>query len=265
MAAPDRDNDLEALIDAVKAGGDVAMRFFGQDNKVWEKAPGDPVSEADLAVNAELKTRLTARRPDYGWLSEECAQSDDHLRKNRIWVVDPIDGTRAFIKGRPHFTICAALLEAGQPIAAAVYNPAADELYEAADGRGARLNGVRISASDREALEGCRMLGAMDMFSHPDWPEPWPEMHIEQRNSIAYRMVLVASGAFDGAIALKAKHEWDTAAGALIAREAGAHVSDHLGRPLAFAQSPPLQPSLICAASALAPKLLERVAFLTDL
>lgn len=267
MAGRDLAADHDALTQAVRAGGALALERFGQPGAVWEKSPGDPVSEADLAVNAVLETRLKAHRPDYGWLSEEGGAdgAPPDPSAARTWVADPIDGTRAFLKGRPHFTVCAALIEAGAPIAGAIFNPATDEFFEAVLGGGARLNGAPIAASAKDEIDGCRMLGAADMFRHPDWPVPWPQMEVTQRNSIAYRMALVACGAFDAAIALKSKHVWDTAAGTLIAQEAGAHVSDHLGRPLAFEPAAPLQPSLVCAAPGLADDILGRLAFLTDL
>jgi myo-inositol-1(or 4)-monophosphatase len=116
--------DRALLLDAVRGAGPVAMRFFRNAVRQWEKNPGDPVSEADHAVNDLLKARLHEARPDYGWLSEETPDDVDRLGRPRVWCVDPIDGTRAFLKGDPEFSICAALLEGGRPILAAVYNPA---------------------------------------------------------------------------------------------------------------------------------------------
>src|ERR1700743_1661614 len=137
------------------------------------------------------------------------------------------------MKGRPHFTVCVAVVRGDRPIVGAVYNPMLDEFYAATDGGGATLNDKTIHVSSRDALEGCKMLGDRTMFVHPAWNEapsrPWPPMEIETRNSIAYRMVLVASGAFDATLALSAKRDWDMAAADLIVREAGGIVTTQDG------------------------------------
>src|SRR6201999_3818755 len=127
--------------------GDIARKFFGTDYKRWSKAGGSPVSEADLAVDRFLRQRLTGARPDYGWLSEESADDPARHTKARTFIVDPIDGTVAFLKARPHFTICAAIVAEGRPYAGVVYNPMSDELYAARDGGGAFRNEHAVKAS----------------------------------------------------------------------------------------------------------------------
>lgn len=250
--------DLALAIAAVRAAGDIAMSFFGKDFRRWEKAPGDPVSEADLAVDAALTATLRTARPDDGLVSEETATDPDQLSRARVWIIDPIDGTRAFLKGKPHFTVCAALLVAGETRAGVVYNPAMGELFAAESGAGATLNGAPIRASDRDALEGCRMLGDAGMFRHPAWRLPWPDMEIEARNSIAYRIALVACGAFDATLALSAKRDWDLAAASLIASEAGARITDHRGDPLRFLTPGLSLPAVAASGERLHPLLIER-------
>jgi len=229
---------LDLMIAVAKEAGAIAMSFFGQNVKTWTKVSDDkvssPVSEADLAVNAHLKQALLGAHPDFGWLSEE--SEDDPARRNKtfVWVVDPIDGTRAFLRGQPHFTICIALLSESLPIAGVVFNPALDELFHGRKGNGAFLNGKPIYVSEREQLEGCRMIGFDGTFKSQRWRQPWPKMAIEQRNSMAYRLALVASGAFDATVAFSQKHDWDLAAADIIVQEAGGVICHGDGSPVAY-------------------------------
>jgi myo-inositol-1(or 4)-monophosphatase len=256
----DYDADLILIREAALAAGALALRERDKGLKVRSKTGGSPVTNADLAVDALLRDRLIGARPDYGWLSEETADSTERLARRRIFVVDPIDGTVAYMKGRPWWCVPIAVIEDGRPVAAVVHAPVLNETYEATLGGGARLNGVAITASDAETLDDAGILADPRMVQGPQWSEPWPEMRFEKRNAIAYRMALVASGAFDAAIALTPKWDWDIAAGALIAEEAGAKVTDHHGRPWRFNRADPRQSSLICAAPALHPLIVGRCA-----
>jgi myo-inositol-1(or 4)-monophosphatase len=144
-------------------------------------------------------------------------------------------------------------------VAGVVYAPEFEETYVATIGGGANLNGVAIRPSVATVLEDCRMAGDPAMFKHPAWPQPWPAMRVEPRNSTAYRMCLVASGDFDAAVAPMRKSDWDVAAGDLIAREAGCFVGNHKGEAFRYNQPRPAQASMICATPALAPLILPRV------
>jgi myo-inositol-1(or 4)-monophosphatase len=250
--------ELALLIDAAEEAGALALKRRTPQLEIVKKADGSPVTSADLEVDALLTTRLRQARPDYGWLSEETADDPARLNTQRQFLVDPIDGTRAYIRGKPWFVVALAVVEAGRPIAAAIYAPALEQLYAATAGGGATLNGEPIYASPTDRLKGCAMLGDEAMFAHPAWATPWPPMRIEARNAIALRMALVASGAHDAAVALSTKHEWDLAAGALIATEAGGVVCDHKGEPLSFNTPSASCPSLVCCAPALAPLILAR-------
>ncbi len=252
--------DLALIRTAALEAGRLALGMRAAGLKIWNKDGGSPVTDADLAVDKRLHEILTAARPDYGWLSEETVDDPERLSRRRLFCVDPIDGTAAFLKDKPWFSVCIGVVEDGLPVCGVVYAPALDELYEAVAGQGATLNGATIQASATGALDDCAMLGDARMFQHPEWPRPWPSMRVESRNSIAYRMCLVADGRFDAAVALSPKNEWDLAAADLIVREAGGLSTDHRGRRFAYNAPIPKAPSVICAAPALHPLILERVA-----
>jgi myo-inositol-1(or 4)-monophosphatase len=251
--------DLDLILDAAREAGELALKARAGGLKVWSKDGGSPVTDADLAVDALLKERLRAARPDYGWLSEETVDDPARLTTTRQFVVDPIDGTVAFMKDKPWFAVSVAVVEDGRPIAGVVHAPALNETYAAVAGGGATLNGTAISPSDTDDLEDAAMLGDAKMFVHPVWANPWPAMRVESRNSIAYRVCLVAAGAFDAAVALSPKSEWDLAAADLIRAEAGACLTDHRGRGFSYNRPIPLVPSLVCANAALQPLILSRV------
>ena len=258
--------DLLLLEHSVREAGKIARAFFGGSYKRWDKGKGNPVTEADLAVDRFLNERLRAARPGYGWLSEETEDDLARLATESVFVVDPIDGTVAFMKSRPHFTICAGVVCGGVPVAGAVYNPITEECFTAHVGGGAFLNGSPLNVTVRDRVEHCRMLADKPMFSHPAWnvaPNvPWPSMEIETRNSIAYRMALVAAGQFDAMLALSAKHDWDLAAADIIVSEAGGVVTTHAGKRLRYNQENTLQPSVVASGPRLHGLLLERVSHL---
>ncbi len=257
--------DRAVMNKAVRAAGAVVLERYKAGEKGWQKKDKSPVSEADHIANTILRQHLIEdHAPHYGFLSEESADNPARLEAKRVWVIDPIDGTRAFLNGKPHFTVCAALIEDGYAIASAVFNPATDEFFEAGLGEGAKLNGAPIAASSCSGLTNCKIIGHQQMFAHPAWPQKWPEMQIGARNSTNYRMALVAAGEFDACMALVPKADWDSAPGALIAQEAGAIVTDHLGRPFRYNQPKPQQASLVCAAATLYADLQERVAHLPE-
>jgi len=250
--------DLDLIRAAALAAGQLALAEREAGLKIWSKSGGSPVTSADLAVDQALRDALLTARPDYGWLSEETADSEDRLSRSRIFVVDPIDGTVAYMKAKPWWCIPIAVVEDGRPVAAVIHAPALGETFEATLGGGATLNGKPISAADTDDLDDASVLADARLMEGPQWDEPWPEMRFEKRNAIAYRMALVAAGAFDAAIALTPKWDWDVCAGDLIANEAGAKVSDHHGREWRFNQPDPRQNSLICSAPGLHPLIVRR-------
>lgn len=248
-------SDLALLEEAARAAGRLMLeRRAGV--RVQRKADGSPVTDADLAVDALLRERLCGARPDYGWLSEESVDHPDRLGRARVFVVDPIDGTTAYIRGKPWFAVSLAVVEHGRPVAGVVFAPELDELYAAAQGEGATLDGVRVRAGGACDLKGCTMVGDPAHFPSP----AWPAMEVARRNALAYRLCLVAAGRFDAAVSASPKREWDLAAGALIATEGGAAVTDARGRPLVFNTPDALCPGLVACTPALLPLILERTA-----
>lgn len=237
------------LCEAARLGAIVAMRYFGQKPKQWEKPSGAGlVTEADLAVDSALKAWLLTHRPDYGWLSEE---SDGSRHQDRVFIIDPIDGTRAFVEGSKDFTISLALAERGRLIAAAVMRPATGECWSASAGAGARLNAQHIRAAAPVPLAAARVLigrrGLRQLFGDQDAP-----FKSSFRASVALRLCLVACGRYDAALSPGAMHEWDAAGGALIATEAGCTVTDITGASPRYNQADPRLHGLIAAEPGLA-------------
>lgn len=260
MPDADRSADLALLRDAALEAGQLAMQYFCRAFKSWDKEPDHPVTEADIAVNTLLMEKLRSARPDYGWLSEETSDTPERLTCERVFVVDPIDGTRAFMKGEPHFCIALAILEGDQPVVAVIYAPVHKELFEAVKGGGAKLNGMPISTSAKAEVKDGRLIAEPTLFQRSDWPVTWPDLvHPELKpNSTAYRMALVADGRWDGVMVLWNKWDWDVAAATLIVQEAGGEVSCHTGAPYVFNQKVAAQQSLIAAGPVLHGLLIER-------
>lgn len=223
----------ERLIDAVSAAaaeaGALAHASWRGDFKYWDKTPGSPVCDLDLAVDALLRERLMALDPEAGWLSEETADSADRLNCVRVWVVDPIDGTRDYVRGREGWAVSIALVEGGRPLIGVLDAPARREHWSAQAGQGAFRNGEPIRASRRLDLPGARVPADVLAKSDADFFTT-----VGKPNSIALRIAMVAADQADLLATLSWGHEWDIAAAALIAQEAGATVTDALGRPLRY-------------------------------
>jgi myo-inositol-1(or 4)-monophosphatase len=241
--------DDEALLNgAVRAAGALALSFFRSGIVGRQKADDTPVSDADLAVDEMLRERLIGERPGYGWLSEESVDDPARLDAARVWIVDPIDGTRAFLAGTPEWTIAAALVENGEPVLGAVFNPATDEMFTARRGGGAYLNGLPIAVSAPEEIAGCRMIATKGFFKHKIWGAPWPDTESTWFNSIAYRLALIAAGRADATVSLTGKSEWDVAAAALLVEEAGGRVTDATGAALTYNKPSTRMNGLVAAA-----------------
>jgi myo-inositol-1(or 4)-monophosphatase len=175
---------------------------------------------------------LLGARPDDGWLSEERADDRSRLTCRRLWVVDPIDGTRAFADGVPQFAISVALVLDGEPALGAVLNPATGEHFEAAQGGGAWLGAERLKVSSHTSLAGARLLSSRTEMARRRWPQLIPEAHITAIGSLAYKLALVAAGRFDGLLSLRPCHDWDLAAALLLLREARGLITTAAGEPI---------------------------------
>lgn len=227
--------DLALLTEAAREAGRIALRYWRRDPRVWDKGgEHGPVSEADLAVNDMLKARLLAARPDYGWLSEETPDNADRLAADTVFIVDPIDGTRAFVAGEETWAHSLAVAQRGKVTAGVVYLPALDRIYTASETSLPMRDGEPIRASGRDRLEGANILTTKANLAPEKWPGGVPEITRSFRASLAYRMCLAAEGRFDGMLTLRDAWEWDIAAGALIAERAGAVVTDMTGAALRF-------------------------------
>jgi myo-inositol-1(or 4)-monophosphatase len=227
--------DLALLTEAAREAGRIALRYWRRDPKVWDKGgEHGPVSEADLAVNDMLKARLLAARPDYGWLSEETPDDPARLACEHVFIIDPIDGTRAFIAGEETFAHSLAVAHQGRVTAGVVYLPALDRIYCASESSDPLKDGQPIRASGRDRLEGAHLLTTKANMAPEKWPGGVPEVERHFRASLAYRLCLAAEGRFDGMLTLRDAWEWDIAAGSLIAERAGAVVTDRHGAGLQF-------------------------------
>ncbi len=250
--------DLALLETAARAAGEIALRYWRKDPKSWDKG-GDagPVSEADLAVNAALEAELRAARPDYGWLSEESPDGAERLAAERVFILDPIDGTRAYLAGEQNFALSLAVAEAGRPVAAVVYLPAKPRLYAATANGPALRDGQPVSCSPRSALAGAEVLSNRAALAPELWPRGVPDVKRNFRASIAYRLCLAAEGRFDAMLTLRPTWEWDIAAGSLIAERAGCIVTDPTGRPIPLNTADPRASGIIAANPALHGALIE--------
>ena len=254
------ETDLALLARAAEEAGRIAKRFFGRGPRVTDKPDGlGPVTEADLAVNAMLEEMLRAERPDYGWLSEESRDGPARLKTRRQFVVDPIDGTRAFIEKGRDWSHALAVVEDGEVIAGAVHLPMRDAMFLAEKGGGAFLNDTPIRVTETD-LEAATLLATKPNFDPKHWVGGvLPPVKRAFRSSLAYRMCLVAEGRFDGMLTLRPSWEWDIAAGSLIAAEAGARVTDQHGTALRFNNAHPQLPGVVAAGPALHQALSTRL------
>jgi len=252
------EEDYAILKQAARDAATLALTYFRQQIAVNRKPDGSEVSEADLAVDTALKLDLANKRPDYGWLSEESADDGERLKHRRVWMVDPIDGTNAFLRHVPEWTVSAALVEDGEPVIGVVYNPATKQFFSAMRGKGAFLNDQPIKASEKSTLDGALLIASGGLFKKKIWKEPWPEVSSRWVNSVAYRLALVACGEADATISLSAKCEWDLAAAAIIVAEAGGIITDHHGKTHAYNSPSPRLPSLVASGAKLHPLLIER-------
>jgi myo-inositol-1(or 4)-monophosphatase len=249
-------NDLaNAVADVTREAGALALSRWRGEFRSWDKLPGHVVCEMDIAVNDLLRERLTALDPEAGWLSEETADSPERLGNRRAWIVDPIDGTRDFVRGRSGWCVSVALVEDGLPRIGVLDAPARDEHWLAVRGHGATLNGEKLAASDRTELQGARV--PADALSKAD--QKIFEC-VAKPNSIALRMALVAADRADLLASQRWGHEWDIAAAALIAQEAGASVTDAHGVPLRFNQPRAEQYGVLASAPAIHAAALARLA-----
>jgi myo-inositol-1(or 4)-monophosphatase len=238
-------DDARLLFDAVRQAGELGKSLARRQVQKWSKPDGSEVTEADLAVNTLLEERLRPARPSYGWLSEETP--DDHVRlsHDRIWIIDPIDGTRAFIQRKDEWCVAAALIERGRPVAAAVYRPMVEEFYTAIAGQGAFLDSAPLSIPDSNDLRGARISGNRKALS--GLASSGIEPDISGGLPLQLRLAYVAAGRIDGAVSVGNRNDWDLAAGDLLVIEAGGHVTNVEGGQYIYNRPDSWQQGLVAA------------------
>jgi myo-inositol-1(or 4)-monophosphatase len=261
------------LADVVREAGAGALQRTRRPIRSWFKTEGDgsPVSEIDLAVDRLLKERLGALLPGCGWLSEETEDDPARLACERLWVVDPIDGTRGLLAGKPDWTVSVALVERGRPVVAALFAPVSDEMFLAVAGRGATRNGAPISvargpesgATDApEMLAGARVAGPQRLLERLAATVPGllpqPKVH-----SLALRLARVAEGRIDVALASRHAHDWDLAAADLLVHEASGTLTTVTGEAIRYNRPVPTHEALVAADPARHRVVSEIVATLT--
>ncbi|MBF0462686.1 MAG: 3'(2'),5'-bisphosphate nucleotidase CysQ [Magnetococcales bacterium] len=235
-------SDLALMEEAARMAGSCIMRYFQPGAEVSnhvhlkDKSRNNPLTKADVEADQLLRQELLGHRPDYGWLSEETADDASRLSRQRVWIVDPMDGTKEFMRGIPRFAVSIGLVEAGRPIAACIHNPATHEFFSATLDGGARLNGQRIQVSPQDRLCGASCLASHSETKRGEWEPFKTTFHITPMGSIAYKLALVAAGRFDLTFTLTPKNEWDFCAGTLLLHEAGGRVSHKDGQPCRFNQ-----------------------------
>jgi len=248
LRAPDPNiASLKAALEAaVREAGALAARSFQTTVKSWDKTGGSPVSEVDMAVDKFLRDRLMRLAPDCGWLSEETEDDLIRLDSPRMWIVDPIDGTRAYLTGRTDWSISIALVENGRPVLAAIFAPMQEALYVAATGAGATLNGTTVKATAGADFDTAHAAGPKPMLERlaPVAPRLVAEPKVF---SLALRLARVAAGTLDLAFASENSHDWDLAAADLLVHEAGGALTTFAGQQLIYNRADPLHGALVAA------------------
>ncbi len=247
LSTSDLDGVLDLLRDAAREAAAIARGYFRPGARttaaISTKEGGSPVTEADLAADRYLKERLTAALPGAGWLSEETADSDERLGLGSVLIVDPIDGTRAFVSGDARWCVSVALVTDGRPVVGVVDAPVLDQRFEAITGRGATLNGSPVRASARSSLDGAQIAGPGNFGQQFAGGAPFRV--VPKIPSLACRFVHVAAGFLDGCVGASDSHDWDIAAADLIAREAGALVTDRFGSLLRYNRRDTAHPVIV--------------------
>lgn len=248
-------SDLDLIVDAARQAGRVALKFFRKDPEVWWKSGHSPVSAADYAANEVLATILQKARPDYGWLSEETDDNENRLSKETLFVVDPIDGTRAFINGKDTWCVSVAVVHHGRPVAAVLVAPAFDEEFTASLDAPSIKNGKVLSTSS--SIVGQIQLAAPDVVIARLPQNVKSCIHrIPHVPSLAYRLAMVSDGRIDGTLVMANAHDWDLAAADLILEQAGGKLVDLAGNPLIYNRASVRHPELCAAANHILPELL---------
>lgn len=229
---------MAVLIDAVRKAGARAQQLARDGFDVYTKPDRSPVTTADLEVNRILQEQLSAHFPDDGWLSEESPDDPTRLNKPRVWIVDPIDGTKAYLNGLPEYCISVGLVEQGRPVVAVIFNPSTDELFSARRGAGLYLNGKPVQAQEPQASPPVVMVTPREL-RQGRLAAILERAHCRPMYSIAHALALVAVGRVQATITFEPENEWDLAASVLLVEESGGSMTDGTGKGFRFNQPNP--------------------------
>lgn len=254
------EKEKTCAITAARVAGALIRTIYATDYTIDYKGKDSPVTIADRDANQKIHEMLQGAFPAYGWLSEETADSPARLSCQRVWVVDPMDGTKEFIQKIPEFAVSIALIEAGRPVLGVVYNPILDRLFWAVRGQGAWCGEQRLRVSHTAQLADATVLNSRSETKRGEWTAFESLFHTRPTGSIAYKLSLIASGEADATFTLVPKNEWDICAGTLLVEEAGGRVTHLDGRPVVFNQPQTLLQGLIASNDRLYPHLLDLIA-----
>jgi myo-inositol-1(or 4)-monophosphatase len=241
------ERELEVAERAGRAAGAIVRDFYehGVPVEYKDTARDNPVTAADTQADACIQDIVRGAFPDDGWLSEETRDSHERLSRRRVWIVDPLDGTKEFVQHIPELCVCIALVEDGAPVLGVSFNPITDELFAAARGRGLTVNGVPAHTSATADVAQARILASRSEDKRGEWDAFKTRMRVALTGSVAFKLALIAAGRGDGTFSLTPKHEWDICAGAALIQEGGGRITDCYGKPLRFNCAKPLLPGLI--------------------
>lgn len=247
------EKEKQCAIVAAREAGAIIRAIYDTNYTVdyKDKRQDSPVTMADRDANHKIHDILQSGFPDYGWLSEETVDSSTRLSCHRVWVVDPMDGTKEFIQKIPEFAVSIALVEDGLPVLGVVYNPPLDQLYWTVRGQGAWCGAQRLQVSQLGRLAEATILSSRSETKRGEWDSFKNSFKTRPTGSIAYKLSLIGSGEADATFTLVPKNEWDICAGVLIVEEAGGTVTNLDNTPVIFNQPKTLLPGLIASNSTL--------------
>ena len=257
MIGMSRKDDLVRIQEALKASAEAVKPFTPGAIEYDEKSSrGDPITAADLAIDEVLREMLP--QPGEGWLSEETVDSPDRLDRDRVWVVDPLDGTREFVDGIPEWSISVGLVEGGKPVAGGIYSPPVDLLVVGSVETGVARNGEPVGMTGREGLDGAMILASRSEWKRGEWDRYDGSFEVVPCGSVAYKLAQVAAGMADGTWTLVPKHEWDVAAGAALVTAAGGTLLHADGTEPKWNQAKPKLPNFLAARKGLLSEFREK-------
>jgi myo-inositol-1(or 4)-monophosphatase len=235
MEESDLTRELALAKKASRVAGEILRSYWKREGlKIGSKGKDNPVTAADLEADQAIKNLLRDPFPAYGWLSEETADNEDRLQCSRVWIVDPLDGTREFINGIPEFAVAIALIEDGVPVLGVTYNPIKRELYSSARGAGCFLNSQRVRVTRTRVLKRATVLASRSETARGEWQVFDKMLKVSPTGSVAYKLAMVAAGKGDASFTRSPKSEWDIASGAALVAEAGGTITDAAGHALRF-------------------------------